>query len=185
MQSKKTRRLAWLAIPLSLAIFAAACGDDDDKTSSGDSGGSTEENISGSINITGSSTVEPISSLVGEEFSTEYPDVDVAVEGPGTGDGFATFCKGENDITDASRTIKDEEKTICDQNGVEYIELKIGFDGITVMTNANNDDVECLSFADLYALIGPESNDFAEWSDAQALANELGSSTQFPDGSWP
>ncbi|HEY3140270.1 MAG TPA: substrate-binding domain-containing protein [Acidimicrobiales bacterium] len=183
MQSKKTRRLVWLALPLSLAIFAAACGDDDN-TSSGDgtSGGNAAEDISGSINITGSSTVEPISSLVGEDFSTEYPNVNVAVEGPGTGDGFATFCKGDNDITDASRTIKDEEKAICEQNGVEYIELQIGYDGLTVMTNANNSDApECLSFADLYALIGPESNGFAKWSDAQALATQLGSSTQFPD----
>jgi phosphate transport system substrate-binding protein len=171
-----------LALPLCLSLVAAACGgDDDDSASTSDDGGGSEEALSGSVNISGSSTVEPISSLVAEDFSAEQPDVDVAVDGPGTGDGFELFCNGETDISDASRPIDDEEAAACEENGVAFVELQIGYDGLTVMTNPNNDAVECLNFADLYALIGPEAEGFANWSDAQALATELGSSTELPD----
>jgi phosphate transport system substrate-binding protein len=180
----KKRRLAWLGVFLAFSMVAAACGDDDDDSTSGDSGSDTEGSgdVSGSINISGSSTVEPITSLAAEAFTGENGDVDIAVDGPGTGDGFELFCNGETDISDASRTIEEEEATACEGNGIEYVELQVGYDGMSVLTNANNADApECLSFADLYALIGPESEGFNNWSDAQALATELGSSTQFPD----
>jgi phosphate transport system substrate-binding protein len=167
------RATASAAIALSLGLAAAACGDDDDS-----SGGGA---LSGTINISGSSTVEPISSLVAEEFNGDNPDVDLRVDGPGTGDGFELFCQGQTDISDASRQIEPEEAAACKKAGIDYIELAIGYDGITVMTSPNNDDVECLSFADLYALTGPESEGFDNWSDAQSLASELGSNTEFPD----
>jgi phosphate transport system substrate-binding protein len=181
VQSIKQRRLAWLSIILAFGLVAAACGDDDDG-GSGDAGGdsgSSEE--SGSINISGSSTVEPISSLAAEAFQTENSDVTIAVDGPGTGDGFELFCAGETDISDASRAIDEEEAAACEQAGIEYVELQIGFDGITVLTSANNSSAECLSFADLYALIGPEAEGIDNWSGAQPLATELGSTTSFPD----
>jgi phosphate transport system substrate-binding protein len=181
----KKRRLAWLGIFLAFTLVAAACGDDDDD-SGGDSGSDTTEegggDVSGSINISGSSTVEPITSLAAEAFTGENGGVDIAVDGPGTGDGFELFCNGETDISDASRTIEEEEMAACETNGIEYVELQVGYDGMSVLTNANNADApECLSFADLYALIGPESEGFDNWSDAQALATDLGSTTQFPD----
>ena len=69
----------------------------------------------------------------------------------------------------------------CDDAGIEFIELKVAFDGISVLTNPANDAVDCLSFEDLYALIGPESDGFDNWSAAQDLATELGSSTVLPD----
>ena len=185
MQLIKKRRLAWLGIFLAFTLVAAACGDDDDDSSSGDSGGDTTEaggDVSGSINISGSSTVEPITSLAAEAFTGENSGVDIAVDGPGTGDGFELFCDGQTDISDASRPIEDEEAATCEANSIEYTELQVGYDGMSVLTNANNADApECLSFADLYALIGPESEGFDNWSDAQALATELGSTTQFPD----
>ena len=185
MELIKKRRLAWLGIFLAFSSVAAACGDDDDDSSSGASGSDSAEgsgDVSGSINVSGSSTVEPITSLAAEAFTGENGDVDIAVDGPGTGDGFELFCDGQTDISDASRTIEDEEAAACEANGIEYVELQVGYDGMSVLTNANNDDApECLSFADLYALIGPESEGFDNWSDAQALATELGSTTQFPD----
>jgi phosphate transport system substrate-binding protein len=180
----KKRRLAWLGIFLAFTLVAAACGDDDDDAGT-DTGSGSEDSggdVSGSINVSGSSTVEPITSLAAEAFTGENGDVDIAVDGPGTGDGFELFCNGETDISDASRTIEDEEAAACEANGIEYVELQVGYDGMSVLTNANNADApECLSFADLYALIGPESEGFDNWSDAQALATELGSTTQFPD----
>jgi phosphate transport system substrate-binding protein len=138
--------------------------------------------VTGSINVSGSSTVEPISTGVAEALSAANPDFKYTVKGPGTGDGFKVFCKGETDISDASRKIKPEEAAVCQAAGIEYTELQIAYDGMTVMTNPANTAVTCLSFADLYALIGPESTGFAKWSDAQALAKTLGSNTTFPAG---
>jgi phosphate transport system substrate-binding protein len=107
--------------------------------------------------------------------------VSISVDGPGTGDGFALFCQGETDISDASRPIKDEEKATCDQAGIKYTELKVAFDGMTVMTSPNNSAVNCLSKADMYALVGPESTGFTSWADANALDKELGGTGSFPD----
>ena len=146
------------------------------------SSGSAAPAVSGSINVSGSSTVEPISTGVAEALAASNPDFSFTVKGPGTGDGFKVFCTGETDISDASRKIKDEEAAACKSAGVEYVELPIAYDGMTVMTNPANSGVTCLSFADLYALIGPESTGFKKWSDAQPLAKELGSNTVFPDG---
>jgi phosphate transport system substrate-binding protein len=184
VQSNRKRRLAWLSIILALSVLAAACGDDDDDGGSAEASGGSEQDggsASGEINISGSSTVLPITQAVGEAFMGENSDATVNVDGPGTGDGFELFCNGETDISDASRQIEDDEAATCQENGVDYVELKVGFDGITVMTNPANDAVECLSFADLYALIGPESEGFNNWSDAQDLATQLGSQTEFPD----
>jgi phosphate transport system substrate-binding protein len=119
--------------------------------------------------------------LVAELFKESNPDFNYTIEGPGTGDGFKRFCAGETDISDASRAIKDEEAQSCADAGIDYVELKIAYDGITVMTSTENDAVDCLSFADLYALLGPESIGFSKWSDGAAIASELGSSTTLPD----
>ena len=137
--------------------------------------------VNGTITVSGSSTVEPISTGVAEAFKAQNAGFNYTIEGPGTGDGFKRFCAGEIDISDASRKIKDEEAATCQAAGIEYTELKIAIDGITVMTSPANTAVECLSFVDLYALVGPESTGFKKWTDAQALAKELGSNTVFPD----
>jgi phosphate transport system substrate-binding protein len=177
-QARRTLRL--LALLLALALFGAACGDDDKSTTAG-AGGTAEESVSGTINVSGSSTVAPITTRVAETFVDVAPDVEVNVDGPGTGDGFKLFCDGEIDIADASRAIKKEEADACAAKNIEYIELKVAIDGLTVMTNPANSSVECLNFADLYALAGPESKGKGRWKDAQALATELGSKTTFPD----
>lgn len=178
-----------LALLLALTLIGAACGDDSasttDKTTTTAAGDTpttaAAEEISGDVVVSGSSTVEPISVAVAENFADAQPKVNVTVDGPGTGDGFKLFCTGETDISDASRPIKDEEAAACKDAGIEYIELKIAFDGLTVMTNPSNDSVTCLTLEDLYALAGPESQGVSNWKDAQALATALGSSTTFPD----
>ena len=178
MQRTKHRRLGWLAIILAFGLLAAACGDDDDDSASSD--GSSSD-LSGEVQVSGSSTVQPISVAAGEAFQDENDGVTVNVEGPGTGDGMAAFCAGDIDIADASRQMADDEKADCEAAGINYIELPVGYDGITVMTNPNNDAVDCLSFQDLYALIGPESEGFDNWSDGTEIATALGSTTQLPD----
>ncbi|MGH9273823.1 MAG: substrate-binding domain-containing protein [Acidimicrobiales bacterium] len=191
MLKKKT---AWLSLLLVFGLVAAACGDDDDPTTTdttaADGGsdttvdpGSTDAcpaDVEGELTVSGSSTVEPISAAVGEKL-LDCSGIEAVVDGPGTGDGFVLFCDGETDISDASRPIKDEEAQACADAGVEFIELKVAFDGISVLTNPANDSVECLSFEDLYALVGPESEGVNNWSAAAALASELGSTTELPD----
>jgi phosphate transport system substrate-binding protein len=178
VHSTKHRRFAWVAIILAFGLLAAACGDDDDDSASSDDSGS---DLSGEVQVSGSSTVQPISVAAGEAFQDENDGVTVNVEGPGTGDGFVSFCAGDTDISDASRPISEEEIADCEANSINYVELAIGFDGITVMTNPNNDAVDCLSFQDLYALIGPESEGFSKWSDGSSIATALGSTTELPD----
>lgn len=128
----------------------------------------------GSINVSGSSTVEPVSRRAAELYEDVCPDAVVTVDGPGTGDGFKLFCAGDTDISNASRTIKDSEADMCAEAGIEFTEIKVANDGIAVMTNPNN-DLECLSFVDLYALLGGQSGGFTNWADANDLAASLGS----------
>jgi phosphate transport system substrate-binding protein len=165
-------RLPLVAAAAAVALIATACG----------GGGGAGGGLGGSIFVSGSSTVEPVSALVAELFSEENPDVAINVEGPGTGDGFELFCNGETDIADASRTIKDEEAEVCEENSIEYIELEVAIDGLTVMTSPENTAVECMNYADLYALMGPEAEGFRSWSDADELGRELGGiATPYPD----
>lgn len=157
-----------IAAVAALGLLAAACGGSSTSSPDGSASGSSSD-VSGEIFISGSSTVEPISVRVAELFEDVAPDVVVDVEGPGTGDGFKRFCDGETDISDASRAIKDAEKQTCAANGItDIIELRIGIDGIAVMTNEANDAVECLTFVDLYALVGPEAEGTSTWAEAAA-----------------
>lgn len=177
MNLRKGRLVGALCIA---ALIGAACGSGSGG-SAATSGGA--EGLSGEIVVSGSSTVEPISALVAEKFQGANPDVSISVDGPGTGDGFELFCQGETDVSDASRPIKlDEEAPVCEENGVEFIEIKVGIDGMAVLTSPENSAVDCLSFADLYALTGPESEGFEDWSDANSLAEEIGAAgAPYPD----
>ncbi len=145
--------------------------------------GGEVELAAGDVFVSGSSTVEPISIRVGElAGELSGGELKVTVEGPGTGDGFQKFCGGETDISDASRPINDEEAQACADAGIEYVELEVAIDGLTVATNPANADIECLDVPALYALIGPESEGFGNWSDADDLAAEVGSAyAPFPD----
>jgi phosphate transport system substrate-binding protein len=137
------------------------------------------------VSISGSSTVEPITSLTAELFAEEQPDATIRVDGPGTGDGFVVFCQGETDASDASRPIKDEgeEAPACEANGIEYTELPVGIDGLTVVVN-NASKLKCLSFNDLYAMFGPESGGGeTDLADVNTLATELGGSKAPKSGS--
>ena len=162
------RRRAPLPMVAVLTLALAACQGGGSGASAADGGGDATE-----IFVSGSSTVEPITNAAAEAFAEQNADFQYTVEGPGTGDGFALFCNGETDISDASRPIQDEESAACADNGVEYVELLVAYDGLSVITSAANADVTCLSFLDLYALLGPESEGFDSWSDANDLAAEL------------
>lgn len=167
------------ALVLVAAFAAGAC------SNSGASAAPSAPALTGSVNVSGSSTVEPISTGVAELLKQDNSGFNYKITGPGTGDGFKVFCTGETDISDASRKIKDEEAAACAAAGIDYTELKIAIDGMTVMTSPENNAVTCLSFADLYALTGPQSTGFNMWSDATTLAKSLGSNTVLPEADLP
>ncbi len=115
------------------------------------------EELSGDIEIDGSSTVFPVTAAVAEEFRKEHGSVQVNVGFSGTGGGFKRFAAGETAISDASRPIKESEAEAAAANGIEYIELKIGTDGLSVMVSPQNDFVDCLSVDQLHEIWKPES----------------------------
>jgi phosphate transport system substrate-binding protein len=126
-----------------LILLATACGREAaEDTTPAAAGG----NLSGKVEVDGSSTVGPLVTAAAEQFQAEQPGVQVTVGISGTGGGFERFCAGETDISNASRPIKeDEEAPLCRQNGVEYTELRVATDALTVVTNKENDWVDCLT----------------------------------------
>lgn len=120
--------------------------------------------LNGQVLVDGSSTVAPITTAVAEEFHKVQPEVRVPVGTSGTGGGFKKFCHGETDISNASRPIKESEIELCRQNKIEYIELKIAIDGLTVVVNPKNTWVDGLSVAELKQIWGADSK-VKKWSD--------------------
>jgi phosphate transport system substrate-binding protein len=157
-----------------LVLAAAACADRGAGEAGGGAGATSElQNLSGTIEIDGSSTVFPISEAVAEEFGPATGGtVQVTVAYSGTGGGFKRFCAGETAISDASRPIKDSEKALCQQNGVEPIEVQVAIDGLAVVVHPENSVVECLTVAELKRMWEPGSR-VARWSEVRAgLPNE-------------
>jgi phosphate transport system substrate-binding protein len=126
----------------------------------GGGGGSTSEGGSGSpaiIQVDGSSTVFPISEAVAEEFQKANPSVRVTVGISGTGGGFQKFCRGETDISDASRPIRPAEIEACQKAGIEYVELPVAYDGLAVVVNPKNSWATSMTVAELKTLWAPEA----------------------------
>jgi phosphate transport system substrate-binding protein len=171
------RRLSLVGGAMVFLLVATSCGDNG---ATSDGSASVEQGLTGSIAVSGSSTVEPISNLVAELFNEPNPDVKITVDGPGTGDGFALLCTGEVDIADASRPIADDEIAACKDGGIEYQELEVALDGITVMVNSAS-AIECVATADLYAIFGPESEGINSTADANALSAEVGGTGDMPE----
>jgi phosphate transport system substrate-binding protein len=146
------RVLVPAATVASLALVLSACGGNN---SGGGGGGG---GLSGTITIDGSSTVGPMSAVASELFNEENPDVKITVGESGTGGGFEKFCAGETDMNDASRPIKsDEEAPVCAENGVEYKELVVANDALTVIVPTSNDWATCLTTEQLNQVWGPKA----------------------------
>jgi phosphate transport system substrate-binding protein len=146
------------ALFASLALFA--CG-------GGGEQGTEETALSGPVEIDGSSTVYPITEAIAEEFQAMHPDTRVTVGVSGTGGGFKRFCAGETDISDASRPIKDEEAAECATNAITFHEIRIAWDGLSVVTNPSNDFVQCLTVDELKRIWEPGST-IDNWSQVRA-----------------
>jgi phosphate transport system substrate-binding protein len=124
------------------------------------------QDVSGSVKLDGSSTVFPLSEAVAEEFQAKHKGVRVTVGISGTSGGFTKFLGGEIDINDASRPIKEKESTGAKEKGIEFIELPVAFDGLTLVVNPKNDWVDHLTVAELKRIWEPQSQ-VKKWSDVR------------------
>ena len=148
-------RLAYSVSILALASSLAACGGTATDTAEGEA--ATGEGVTGEVQIDGSSTVFPISEAMAEEFMAANPGSQVTIGVSGSGGGFKKFCAGETDISNASRQIKDEEIANCEAAGVEFIEVPVAYDGITIVTNPENDWAQCLTVEQLNTAWSPDA----------------------------
>lgn len=174
MVFKDPKRLAAFALVTAFALGACAggVGASSAPADSASPGGSeATSDLSGTVTIDGSSTVYPITEIAAEDFQGVNPGVQVPVSLSGTGGGFQKFCRGETDINDASRPIKEDDEAegvACAANGVEYVELQVAIDGLSVVVNPANDWASCLTVEELNIIYGPESPENLQWSDVRA-----------------
>ncbi|KHE68394.1 PstS family phosphate ABC transporter substrate-binding protein, partial [Halobacillus sp. BBL2006] len=158
-----------LAFILVIGVLAA-CGSSEGNSegsenaekSNGEEGSS--ESVSGSIAIDGSSTVFPIMENLVYTYSQKQPEVNATVNSSGSGGGFKKSTKGEIDLSNASREIKQEEEKIAEENGVELKPLTLAYDGLSVVVSSKNDFVDELSVEQLKQIF-LESSDATKWSD--------------------
>lgn len=148
---------------LAVSLIAAACGGSNDPDAgepAADAADGTEasgEAVSGSIEIDGSSTVGPLTDAIAEEYAAVQPDVVVNLSISGSGGGFERFCNvGDTQISNASRPIKDDEAQACADNGIEFTEVRVGTDALTMVTHPETDFVDCLTTDEIVALWGPD-----------------------------
>ena len=136
----KMRRITTIALLLGLLALAAGCGGGrggDDDEAAGTTTEATGGDLSGRIEADGSSTVGPYTTAAAERFQQQESGVQITVGVSGTGGGFERFCRGETDLSNASRPIKDEEAEICADNGVEPVEFQVANDALTEIGRAH------------------------------------------------
>jgi len=163
---KETKRLGAMALVATLALGACS----GSGATAAPSAEAPAVELSGTVTIDGSSTVYPITEAVAEEFQLANSGVQVPTSLSGTGGGFKKFCVGETDINDASRPIKAEDEgegLACAANGIEYVELQVAIDGLTVVVNPENTFATCLTIEELASIYGPESPENLMWSDVR------------------
>ncbi|MDF3312286.1 PstS family phosphate ABC transporter substrate-binding protein [Rhodococcus sp. T2V] len=137
-----------VVVAVAAGVTLTGCGSNDNN------GAAT---VSGPVVIDGSSTVEPLSTAAAGLFMAEHPDTNVTVGTSGTGGGFAKFCAGETDISDASRPIEGDEIAACEAKGIAFSQLTVANDALSVVVNPDNDWADCLTVAQLNRIWAPGS----------------------------
>jgi len=145
-----------LIVPLAVALIGAATA----------AGGGTAK-LKGSITADGSSTVGPWTTAAAELYRKVQPDVRITVGISGTGGGFERFCRGETDLSDASRPIKASEYARCREHGVKWVAFTIANDGITLVTSKQNTWAQCLTTAELKKIWDTGSK-LDSWKDVRS-----------------
>jgi len=158
------RKLIGIVALVTLAVTVAACGGGRSGSAESAVPVSLDTSISGAIVIDGSSTVAPLATALAEQFEASAPNVTVTVGTSGTGGGFEKFCKGETDVSDASRAIEPDEEAACAANGITYKTLTVANDGIAVVTNKDNTWATCLTTDQLAAIWEPSAT-AKTWQD--------------------
>ena len=150
-----------IIVACSILLVTACGGSKENSATENDNTGQLE----GAVKIDGSSTVYPVSEAVAEEFRNVQPNVKVTVGLSGTGGGFKKFSRGETDINDASRQIKEEEKKACELNKIQSLEIEIAYDGLSVVVNPQNTWVTDITVAELKMMWEPAAqNKITKWS---------------------
>lgn len=152
-------RAAHAVVVAASALVLAACGGGQNsaQTNPDATGSAAGKELAGDVKVDGSSTVAPLTTAAAELFAEQQAKVRVTVGTSGTGGGFEKFCNGETDISDASRPIKDEEKTACQAKGIAYEEFNVATDALTVVVNKDNTWADCLTVEQLKKMWSPDS----------------------------
>jgi len=153
----KIIRPSLILLNLCMVLNIISCSAIDENQISSTSITTNSINLKGTVEVDGSSTLAPLSEAVAEEFKKTYSKANILVGISGTGGGFKRFVIGEIDIADASRAIKDSEISQAKENGIDYAELRVGMDGLSVMVNPNNNFVNCLTLTELNLVWKPGS----------------------------
>ena len=148
----KTSIFSKLLLLVSFSVVLWSCSENSDEA-----GQEAVGELRGTVSLDGSSTVYPISEAIAEEFLSVAPRVRVTVGVSGTGGGFKKFLSREIDINDASRTIKNSEVEEARANGIDYLEIPVAFDGLSVVVNPNNTWVDHLTVDELRMIWQPGS----------------------------
>jgi phosphate transport system substrate-binding protein len=151
-----------IALAAALVLSLAGCG--------GDSG--SGDGLSGTIQADGSSTVAPFTTAAAERFQRENADVRITVGVSGTGGGFERFCRGETDLSDASRPIKDEEAQACKAKSIDYWEFQVANDALTVVVNPDNTWATCLTVEQLRK-IWDQGSKIKNWKQVEASFSDV------------
>lgn len=155
---KLLRSFVLILIVTAVVMSLSACGGDNSEAPP------EGERLSGAIAIDGSSTVYPIMEAITEEYAREHPEVEVTVGTSGTGGGFEKFSRGETDLSNASRPIKAEEEEKLKEAGIEYKEIVLAYDGLSVVVSQQNDFVDKLTVDQLRKIFLADSG-ATKWSD--------------------
>ncbi|WP_130807258.1 PstS family phosphate ABC transporter substrate-binding protein [Senegalia massiliensis] len=158
MKKLLNSKLTLILVSIVSLLLFAGCSTDENKSDD------TSADLNGEVEIDGSSTVYPVTMAMAEEFQASNPDVQVTVGVSGTGGGMKRFTTGDTSISNASRPIKEEESKKAEENNVEFSELKVALDGISVVVNPNNDWIDDITVEDLNKIWEPNSS-VKMWSD--------------------
>ena len=171
-QPSLTRRRLLAGAGATGVAMVAGCtsanqGDDGSGGNDSDDGGDSGGNLSGAIEISGSSTVFPLAEAVAEQFQKDHPKVTISVKSTGSGGGFKNhFCPGRSDFNNASRPMKDSEKENCEENGTGWHEVKVATDALTVVVNNEADWVDCMTVDELKQIWEPDAA--SKWNEVRS-----------------
>ncbi|NEO56254.1 MAG: PstS family phosphate ABC transporter substrate-binding protein [Okeania sp. SIO3B5] len=170
----KNKYLHFFAVALLLIV--SACGNNETVTSTSETSPQAKEEDTEKreyVLVDGSSTVFPLSDTMAQKFMNDNPETQVIVGISSSGAGLKKFCIGDTDISNASRPIKKSEIDLCQANGIEFIEIPIAFDGISIIANRDNDWADCLTMEELTKIWQPNDDDQDKITNWKQIRDEF------------